>query len=451
MVPRLESIVSIFGFIYGAGIRHSITWAAKLIYNAVGVGMLKYLKLMGSLGLLNQAILNEYIENLDFSEGFDIDLNRLVDVIEDSFLPDMIEIPDFEFLKVHIPGFELLAQHMLPNFGEEDVWLNLGFGPNSLIPIEDWMADAAGYLLRPDVLGSEFFGDIVSIICPAIGIPRTVYNIMLGLKKYAGAYNDIAVKYNHLRYEILSFLGKARESIASILNVCRVTVDVRGKISAVSEYLNVDQLREWADSVGLSSISEVQILFETAENIDEFLELIDERLSEILAPWLDRLEITLEQYLSILDEYIGTIEANWVPLQTIPDEWFQWVPEFLEWDVFPQPGEPLHDWAWELVFASLLGLSGVAFWALLNEEELIEAGKVLRLEEYLGQNFRFFDADFVDYLADESYGFKPLLRFRHEGQGSQYLYVEGGQEPPSPGDDGDGTDVDPGLGGHQLD
>jgi hypothetical protein len=304
------------------------------------------------------------LQDLLSMDGFDIDFNIYLDNLANALDEDLGDwIPDFEFLKVHIPGFDLkYLKFLSPSVTEVDIWSMFGFGPHSLIPVNEWWADAAGYLLRPDVLGSALVQDIFTILFPGIGIPLTVLDIYYKFKDFAQLqWNDFVDQYNSIRSQIMLCLHTAHESLGDILSVLQVTIDVRIKMGKLLEFLPLEMLREWADQVGLSDIQQVKDLFDAAEDIDAFLNKLDSKLADILDPYLSKLDLALSEALEAIEDLIEYIDATWPLIQKVPDELFSWIPD-IRWGSFPGSADAFgHKWYENLIIFSLFGLAGIFF------------------------------------------------------------------------------------------
>jgi hypothetical protein len=384
-----------FGIVYGAGFRQRIVAASKLIYRAIGAGALKFIRfLIEGSGLLSQT--GSSAIQFDWSEGFDVDLNDFIDRIEDSLdLP--IDIPDLEQLKFHIPGFGALVEYLSPGLNVADVWLSLGFGPSSLIPVSEWIADAAGYLVRPDVLGSALLGDIVTIICPIIGLPRMVIDVLMGIGETMVGWNNIANDYNRIRMNIILALEQGRDGIAKALSVLRTTLDASEAIESVSQYLSLDAIRDWADNLGLSESQEFQDIMGDADSVAEVLHQLSSNLESYLSLLLNDFDITLEQLLEKFDSAIDFIESQMPLLPNLEAGWLDKFKDAFYWDMFPQEDENSNlggqaDYivsSWAIMAGSLFGFTGlflVNYWInqgvelqfeppqppeILDEEEII--------------------------------------------------------------------------------
>jgi hypothetical protein len=248
-----------------------------------------------------------------------IDLNGIIDEALGYALPDNMQelvrqyMPDFQTLELEIPGlralFGISASRWDFFFSKASTltpmdFLNLIWQSEDLVKLEEWVPDAAGYLLEPGVLGSELLDDLAAII-PGFGLVFAVIEgvgDILGKVQYAiDKWNDYVSLYNYYRVTLMSALGSSSLELSRWLTGMIVE--------------NWDNLEDWAQSVGLdiSNYEDVANFAATlASSIYEYSDKILEFLSAHL-PVLGEIPITLDfirefswaQELGIVSELIA--------------------------------------------------------------------------------------------------------------------------------------------------
>jgi hypothetical protein len=361
-VPRLEAIVGVLGLAIGAGIRKAPLVLCKMMPKVIGNAGFKWIKFVGDFGLIPGNSIIDRINEIS-TEGVDLDLNALIDDIA-SDQGISFDIPDFDSLKVHIPGFEFLAEYLNPNFTAEDIWFSMGFGPSSMIPLNEWLADAAGYICRPDVLGSAMFGDIIKILSPVLGLAFGAVEIFQSFQQFYGKWNDLAKEYNSFRTQVLLVLEQARGPIVKALSILGTTKDLSSKLSEVKEFLSLDQLITWIEDAGLTDISDFIEISEMDE--DSLIDELVSKFESILDPFLIELETDLNTLLESVDNFVEYIRSNWEELPILFPELTEWNLDSLEWTNFPQEGENILGWLGRFI-ASGFGVFGSWGFQLVND------------------------------------------------------------------------------------
>jgi hypothetical protein len=354
-VPSLRQIVSLFTLIYGGGVRKMPTKLFNLVFAAGKQALIGFVKFITDMGLVYFNTSSEAFSGaLDLSEDISIDLNSWMEDLIQEHLGFHMDIPEFDFLKFTIPAFPKLAALMNRDVDETDAWFMMGFGPDGWVRAEDWVSDAAGYLLSKDILGSECLGDIISVIFPIIGIPRAILNMLSSFKEYAGKWNDIATEYNNLRAQLMLVLREARESIAGIVEGLAIDNTVMENLKSLGKYISIEQIQSWLSSAGIDIPCDFEAL----------LDSISDGCLEQIRDLLDSLDIALSTVLDALDILIDTIEENVPEFPIIPEELLPFNIEFVEWDVFPQPGENVFNFFAENV-AMAFGFIGLGIYNLV--------------------------------------------------------------------------------------
>jgi hypothetical protein len=159
-------------------------------------------------------LVDEYLADAD-----DIDLDEFIDSI-----PEDLRIEIWDIYKEYFPeditrmvdeSTEWMYWMFDPSSSKQiTAWAAMGFQPWELVPVDNWVDDAAGYILDPGMYGFEIVDDIVGIAFPELGIMDLVGDILSQVKEGMIKYNDIADQYNQLRLSIIAAFGSGDEALA---------------------------------------------------------------------------------------------------------------------------------------------------------------------------------------------------------------------------------------------
>ena len=286
---------------------NSLGYTSLLYYG----GKNAFIRLLIGLCRLDSNVIEGLGFNIDFLEGSVIDMAAIIDekfgihsrgarIIAKELLPQLrIELPG---LFDYFPEFAAIV--------EADGWENFVrslsatlFQPTDLVRLEDWIDDAAGYILEPGVLGSELLDDMISIAFPIFGAFESIHDVALGIKRGTLEFNKYARQYNAWRIAALNILSDKAELVATMLEGLTVRID------------DLDELAEYLEGFGMDT----DFLYDLTPEID-FTELVD----------------ALRLELEYIEDLLELIEFELPPIELLPEEFLPLIPD--EWS--PDPRHP---------------------------------------------------------------------------------------------------------------
>jgi hypothetical protein len=272
-----------------------------------------------------------------------IDLNIYVEsiyksILDNSVLPDFVvdyipkEVPDFASAKIHIPELKVLFDR-IEQFGKSPpvntFWFFFGFVPDDLIPIEEWIYDAGGYITDKGITGSEYFDDIFSIILifipggGVISLLESFHDTLLDMTKYLRIYNDLADGYNALRTRITSELLLMVDDFAGWVDevLTNSSLDIVGVDDMLLPFYNEVKL-------GIMSLSE---RFNILPEMPVFPDYIIEHFERTEWSAMEH-GLTFQEVLANFQDVIDNnqeFRENWPAIQQAISVWLDDMDEFL--------------------------------------------------------------------------------------------------------------------------
>jgi hypothetical protein len=295
LVPTLRGIVSVLSivktclkqpgewrtcFLFLKGAKQMIPNAAFLLMEWMVLAYKHDLLALGGDYVTIQDIVTTFSEHYDMETGrLDVGsiIQHAVDDAIDDFCYETTGVNFSEIASNNMPDISLFLD--VPAVGEflrwlgmstnpmTWQWLSAGFGPHLLIDINNWIEDAAGYIMQKDVLGSGILTDIVELFVPwsipAVELIRATQEMVDGL----ASYNDFAHHYNEMRFQLLLELEHDRNDIVSNLSNLIDLTQLANYIAEQGSELGIDV----ASVVeGITSVLE-DVMSHIEENVDEAL------------------------------------------------------------------------------------------------------------------------------------------------------------------------------------
>jgi hypothetical protein len=215
LLPSLRAIMKWSRIVKGLTRKSLIAFLRLLIPN-IGVNVAEeLLKQWLANGIIHQGNISQIV----FEQ--EVNLNTWLKDVMKMALPDNLDswvdmLPDLGSLVLDISGLGTLLGFAIEasgelKYGEGDLlWLTLIFSDRDLVPIDQWLDSAAGYLAEPGLLGSEFLDDLAWFI-PGFGQIFGLFDIFLEMWGEVDTWLEKAAdaikRYNELRLTLLMVLS----------------------------------------------------------------------------------------------------------------------------------------------------------------------------------------------------------------------------------------------------
>jgi hypothetical protein len=233
-----------------------------------------------------------------------------------------------ELMTFQIPGFDKFVNLFNASVNQEDFWINMGFLPGQLISLDSWVEDAAGFILQPGMLGSEFLDSIMGLLSTPFLVFETVAEIVAMIGPVLGKYNEIASQYNEFRASVILALRNGSDDLKEFFSVI---------IDRTTDAMGTQLISRLVGDYGEKMVTDyISYLVQAGHwNVtgDYLSNPFDIDLNEAWVSLnLEGKELLLDEFIfgkvmSKLDKVIDAIESNAPELDLIPEEFISRFPD----------------------------------------------------------------------------------------------------------------------------